>query len=69
MKITLDTLTKATRQLALENKKSDELDTELPEEVKAFFADDIGLDDDEVLNTEKKPEDGKKACLQVLSSR
>ena len=61
MKITLDTLTKATRQLALENKKSDELDTELPEEVKAFFADDMGLDDDEVLNTEKEPEDGKKA--------
>ena len=61
MKITLDTLTKATRQLALENKKSDELDTELPEEVKAFFADDIGLDDDEVLNTEKEPEDGKNA--------
>lgn len=62
MKITLETIANATRQLALENKKAaDDMDTELPEEVKAFFVDDMGLDDDEVLNTEKEPEDGKKA--------
>lgn len=60
MKITLETIANATRQLALENKKmSEELDTELPEEIKALFADDMGsLDDDEVINTEEPDDKG-----------